>query len=142
MSNAFWVYGSSFQIGDGATPENFATVAEVRDMTAPSFQRDTIEVTNQDSSGGFREFIAGWRDAGEVTLELNWLPGNATHDESTGLLSHYLDDEVRNYKLILPDTVLTIAFAGVITDFPPDLALESQGTVSVTIKITGEPTFS
>ena len=30
---------------------------------------DTIDVTTLDSDGGYREFIGGFKDAGEVSLE-------------------------------------------------------------------------
>lgn len=143
MSNAFWVYGSSLQMGDGATPtENFTTVAEVKDITPPPFSRDSIEVTNQDSSGGWREFIAGWRDGGELTFEVNWLPTNATQDQNTGLVAQFLDDDNHNYRVILPDAIATISFAGHITNIEGDLPLEDAGTASVTIKVSGAVTIT
>ena len=40
------------------------------DMSALEIRR--IDVTSLDSSGGYREFIASFRDAGEVTLNMNF----------------------------------------------------------------------
>jgi len=140
-SNAFWVYGSTLQMGDAGTPEVFTTIAEVKDMDF-SFERDEIEVTSQDSTNGWRQFIPGFRDAGELSFEANWLPTNATHDDVTGLLEQFKDDDCHNFKLILPDTILTIAFTAFVTNFEVDLPLEEQGNLSITLRMTGEPTFT
>ena len=136
-SSAFWAYGSVIQLGDGATPEVFTAIAEVIDISPPSMSRDDIDVSNQDSTSGWREFIPGWRDGGEMSFNCNWLPTNATHDENTGLLSTFTDDDRHNWKLILPDTVKTLSFAGFVTGFEGDLSLEEQADLSITIKISG-----
>jgi predicted secreted protein len=141
-SAAFWVYGSVLKLGDGATPEVFTSIAEVMDITPPPLARDDIEVTSQDSVSGYREFIPGWRDGGEVKFNCNWLPTNATQDEATGLLETFNDDDLHNWKIVLPDTVKTISFAGFVTAFEPDLPLEEQGQLSITIKVSGKPTLS
>jgi predicted secreted protein len=142
MSNAWWVYGSSLQMGDGEVSEAFTTIAEVRDINPPQPTRDAIEVTNQDSTDGWREFISGWRDGNELVFDANWLPTNATQDGSTGLWEQFNDDELHNYKLILPDTLATVTFAGFIQNFDPDMALENQGELSVNIKISGKVTIT
>jgi predicted secreted protein len=140
-TSGFWSYGSALQLGDGGTPETFATIAEVKDITPPQLERDSIEMTSQDSSDGYREFIPGWRDGTELTFECNWLPSNTTHDKTTGMLADFNDNVNHNWKLILPDSVLTITFAGHITAFNGDLPLEEGANLSITVKISGKPVF-
>jgi len=141
-SSAFWAYGSLLQIGDGATPEVFTAVAEITDLTPPNMSRDSIEVTTLNSTSGYREFIAGWRDGGEVSLTANWLPTNATHDDDTGLLEQWDDDDLHNYRIVLPDTLATIAFSGFLTAFEPELPRDEQGKLNCTIKISGAVTIT
>ena len=141
-SSAFWAYGSLLQIGDGATPEVFTAVAEITDLTPPNMARDSIEVTGYSSTSGYREFIAGWRDGGEVSLTANWLPTNATHDDDTGLLEQWDDDDLHNYRIVLPDTLATIAFSGFLTAFEPELPRDEQGKLNCTIKISGAVTIT
>lgn len=141
-SSAWWVYGSSLQMGDGAVSEAFTTIAEVMDITPPQPSRDSIEVTSNDSSNGWREFIAGFRDGNELTFDCNWLPTDATQDGNTGLWEQFNDDDNHNFKLILPDTLATLTFAGHISTFGPDLPMAEQGQLSITIKISGALTIA
>jgi|SRR3972149_2860368 len=141
-SAAFWAYGSVLQIGDGAGSENFTSVAEILELTPPAMSRDDIDVSNADSSDGYREFKPGWRDGGEVSFKANWLPTNTTHDFTTGLGVQFNDNVVHNYKIVLPSSLATVTFSGFLTAFEPDLPLEEQGQLSGTIKITGKPTIA
>lgn len=141
-SSAIWAYGSLLQIGDGAASENFTTVAEITELTPPAMSRDDIDVSNNSSSDGYREFIPGWRDGGEVSAKANWLPTNTTQDYTTGLHAQFNDNVKHNYKIILPSTLITISFSGFLTAFEPDLPLEEQAQLSFTIKISGKPTVA
>lgn len=141
-SSAFWAYGSTLQLGDAATPEVFTSIAEITELTPPNMSRDSIDVSSNSSSDGYREFIAGWRDGGEVAVKANWLPTNATHDGTTGVLSSFNDNVNHNWKIILPDTLATISLRGHVKDFNPDLPLEEQGTLEFVIKVSGKPTIA
>jgi predicted secreted protein len=137
-SNAWWAYGSTFKLGDGATEENFTAVAEVRDITGPNMTRASIDVTNQDSDDGWRESIPGFRDGDVVTVSANWLPSNATQDGTTGLFSHFEDDDNHNYQIVTPAAVgITISFAGHITRFPLSFPLEAQAQLEFDVKVSG-----
>jgi predicted secreted protein len=141
-SAAFWAYGSKLQLGDGGSPEAFSDIAEIIELNAPQMSRDEIDVTSHQSSDGYREFIAGLRDAGEVNCMANWLPTNATHSYTTGLHASFNTNTNKNWRIVLPSTLITIAFTGFVTAFEPDLPLEEQGQLSFTIKVSGKPTVS
>lgn len=141
-SSATWAYGSILQLGDGATSEAFTAIAEIVELVPPNASRDSIDVTNHSSTGGSREFIPGMRDWGEVSFTANWLPTNATHDGTTGLLETFNDDDLHNWRIVLPDTVATLAFSGFLTAFEPELPLDDKASLSGTIKISGVVTVS
>jgi predicted secreted protein len=143
MTEAFWAYGSALQLGDGATTEVFTSIAEITKLTPPSMSRDSKDVTSQQSPDGYREFIAALRDGGEVGIEANWLPTNSTHNATTGLLETFNDNDTHNWKIILPDNLATISFAGFLIAFEPgDLTPEDEGTLTATIKVSGKPTVA
>ena len=139
---AIWAYGSKLQIGDGAGSEAFTDVAEIVELTPPAMSRDEIDVTSHNSADGYREFISGLRDGGEVSFKANWLPTNTTHDGTTGLLESFNDNANHNWKIILPNSLITISFVGFLTAFEPDLPLEEQAQLSGTIKVSGKPTVA
>lgn len=138
-SAAFWAAGSLLQLGDGAVSESFTSVAEITKLSPPNRSRDEIEVTHTTSSDGYREFIPGWRDGGEVPFEANWLPTNTTQDETTGILESFNDNVTHNWRIVVPNASLYFPFTGFVTTYEPDLDIEKQGTLSGTIKITGKP---
>lgn len=140
-SNAWWAYGSDFKVGNDGTTETFATVAEVLDISGPNMTMDTIEVSSQDSANGWREYIAGWRDAGEVSISANWIPASSTQDGTAGILSKFLDSDLHNYQIITPQCdgteTYTITLRGIVTGFNVNLPLTEQAKVDFSIKLTG-----
>lgn len=141
-TGAFWAYGSILQYGDGATPEVFTAISEITELVPPNMSRDSIDVSSNSSSDGYREYIAGWRDGGEVSVKSNWLPTNATHDGTTGVLASFNDNLNHNWRIVLPDSIATINLRGHVKDFNPDLPLEEQGILEFVIKISGKPTIA
>lgn len=141
-SNAFWAFGTILQLGDGATSESFANIAELTEINPPAMTKDSIEVTNHSSAYRYREFKAGMKDGGSVSGKGNWLPNDATQDENTGLWKVFDDDLNHNWKLILPDSLGTVSFRGHLTAFTPETPLTAQGALAFTIKITGQPKFA
>jgi len=133
MSDAIAGVGTSFKRGDGTSAEEFNAIAEVRNITGPGMTRDFIDVTNLDSTGGYREFITGFRDGGELTFTMNFTL--AGYDD---LFADYSSDDSHNYQVVLADTgATTFEFAGYVTSLPLTIPTDDAVTVDVTIKITG-----
>lgn len=142
MSNAIDSNGTLLQAGDGATPtEAFTTIAEVLDISGPSLSLETEDVTSHDS-GGNAEYIGTILDGGEVSFEINYIPGNATHNATAGLLKTMTDKAVRNFKLVFPTaSPVTWQFTALVTGFEPAAPAKGKLTASVTLKVTGAPTL-
>jgi predicted secreted protein len=137
-SNAFAGVGASFKRGDGTSSESFAAIAEVNSIEGPSMSADTIDVTSLDSTGGYREFITGFRDGGEVTLEMNF-----TRDGYLAMLADFEAGLNVNYQIVLPDTgATTFDFAGLVTALSMSVPTDDKVTASVTIKVDGQPTVT
>lgn len=143
-SSAVSGFGTLLQIGDGATPtENFTTIAEVKSISGPSLSADTIDVTNMSSPNGWREFIQGPKDGGEVTFDVNFLPTNATHNAATGLLRDFKNGTRRNFKLVFPNPGNTTwQFAAIVTGFEVSAPVDDVLGASITLKLTGEPVLA
>lgn len=131
-------FGTQFQIDNGGT---YTTVAYVRDISGPSFSMDTVETSNHGSTSGWRTFVPGLIDGGEVSLDLLFDPSTATQMNSTGLLSELIGRTVEGFKIIWPDAA-TFTFDGLVTAFEPGAPFEDALTGSVTVKVTGAITIA
>ena len=141
---AMAAFGTTLGIGDGGGPETFTTIAQVRTSSGPGLSADTIEVSHHESTGGWRTFVAGMKDGGEVGLDLLFDPVAATHKDASGGLLDLLDSGAENnFELTFSDTASTTwTFAGLVTGFEPTAPYDGELTASVSIKVTGQPTLA
>lgn len=131
-------FGTQFRRGNGATVEVFTAIANVTSIGGPARSRETIDVTAHDSPDQYMQFIGGLKDGGEVSLEINYDPSEATHD----LDDDFDDVDPRNYQIvILPDTAdeHTWDFAGILTELSDEFPFDDKMARSMTVKISGKP---
>lgn len=126
-------FGTALARGNGAGTEVFTNIAGVTNISPPSLSRETLDVTGHDSPDMYREFLGGLKDAGEVSIDINYRP--SVHDVLVGDLD---DEEPRNYKLVFPDTT-EWAFPAVMTGFAATAPHDDKLTATVTFKVTGKP---
>lgn len=131
-SNAVLGYNVDFFIYNGAT---YTQVAEVSNVTWPGYKRDAIEVTYMDSASSFREYIAGLEDAGEVSIELNWVP-SATDPILTAMTAG-----VGQFK-IQYNAGVNIVFRAIVTSWATQSPLGEKLSGTATFKISGMPTWA
>src|SRR3990167_10814210 len=112
-------------------------VAEVNSITGPNATRSQIDVTSLDSVGGYKEYIGGFRDGGEVTLNMNftkttyWLMQNDF--EADGLVA---------YSVTLPDASATaIDFNAFVQNLGFAIPTDDKVTADVTLKVSGPVTI-
>ncbi len=135
MSNAISGVGTKFRRWNTSTAQ-WVDLAEISSISGPSMTRDFIDVTSLDSIGGYREFIAGFRDSGTVSLTMNFT--RTTYDL---MKADFENDEAQNYEIILPDKDLTsFEFEGLVTELPLEIPTDDKVTANVTIKIVGQVT--
>lgn len=137
-------FGTYLKIGNGATSETFATIAEVLDIKGPGMSLETEEATSHDSTDGWVEHIGTLLDGGEISFEVNWLPANVTQSFTTsGLLKDMVDRTRRNFQLVVPAaSSLTWTIPALVTKFEPDLPVKGKQKASLTLKVTGKPTLA
>ena len=111
MTDALSSFGILLKRGDGGSPESFATIAELRDVGTEE-TLETEDATTHASPGAWDEVIATIQSAGEVSMEVNYVPGDATH---AALIADKRARTLRNFQLVLPDTLLTESFAAYVT---------------------------
>jgi len=131
-------FGIALQRGDGVTPtEAFATIAKVTNVSGPEIERETYDVTAHDSEDGWREFIGGLKDAGEVSIEINYDP--SVHDD---LVADFEDTAPRNYKLVFPGGLGTWALKLILTGFSQEAPVDDKLSAELTFKVSGKPVIT
>lgn len=128
MTEAIKAYGTKLKRDE-------QEIALVNSIEGPAMEREELDVTAHDSPDGFREFIPGIADGGEVTLEVRFVPGNSTHQD---VLKDFEQGNTENYELEFPDET-TWSFDAFPTSFEPSAEFEENLQASITLKVTGKP---
>lgn len=134
-------YGTQLKMGDGASPEVFTPIAEVHNFGGPGKSQEAVDATHTDSPSRTKEKIAGMAEEGDITIDINWVPSDATQDNTDGLRSKIGSATPTNFEMVFPDAEQA-AFAGIITDMSPAQPIEDRMTASVTITPTGVITWT
>lgn len=117
-----------------ASANKWQAISEITSISGPGKSRETIDVTSLDSVGGYKEFIASFRDAGTVTLKMNF-----TRNTYELMNDDFEDDVLKNYEIVLPDVEkTTLEFEGLVTELPLDIPMGDKITADVTIKVSGK----
>ena len=126
--------GTKFQRWNGSA---YVSLAEVNSITGPSMTRAFIDVTSLDSTGGYREFITGFRDAGTISLKMNFTTASYAF-----IKEDFQKVAANAYKIVLSDPGLsTLEFEGLVTELPLSIPTDDKISADCTIKVTGEVYF-
>ncbi len=128
--------GTKLQIGK----DNPVTVAGLTSIGGLDLSADTIDVTTLESGDGYRKFITGFKDGGEVPLE-----GYLELEQGKGqkeLYDLFESGEEEQFTILFPNNMGSWQFKGVVTGFSTSADLEDPLSFSATIKVSGKPTLT
>jgi hypothetical protein len=131
-------YGTKFQTGDDASPEVFTDIAFVTAITPPGMSRDSIDVSHMQSPDEWREFIAGMKDAGEMSVELNFLPGGTALTALLAELNLASASATKSRRILFPDNSF-LEFNAFLTGLTPEVPMAEKMVATATFKLSGRP---
>jgi len=137
-SNAIAGVGTIFHRWDvtvdssGGETGTWEKIAEITNISGPDKSRETIDVTSLDSTDGYREFIGSFRDAGSVSLSMNFT--RATYETMN---DDYESESRQYYEIVLPDGT-SLEFEGLVTDLPLEVTTDDAISADATIKVSGK----
>lgn len=121
----------------------FTAVAEVVDSAGPGIEQATHDAPSQTTD--WMKRVAGITSAGDYTFDVNFIPKDATHDGTTGLLALLGLQFTTAWQLVYNDagagTASYWVFSGYLVTFGEDIPVDGILKSSATIKINGEPKF-
>ncbi len=129
-------YGTEIGIGDGGDPESFTNVAEIIDITPPQYSADAVDVTTNDSTNRYREFIPGLRNGGTVTFTAVFTPSS-----SDSLITAFETTAAANYRITFSNAT-TCTFGAVVTGYSASVPLGDRMEATFTLQVSGQPTWA
>lgn len=134
--------GTLIYMANDAVGTGKLLIGEITSVSGPTMSSDLIDVTSQESSGGFREKIIGLTDPGEISFDIFFNQALASHDASGGLLKVFKDKLIKYFQLALPQAMGVWQMQAVVNGFEMDASVDGALTASVTLAVSGLPNFA
>jgi predicted secreted protein len=113
-----------------------SAIAGLTEIGGLELSSDTIDTTTLDSTGGYRQFMTSFKDAGEVSLS-----GHFEYTSHSTILDDFESGTTASYTITFPNGASWI-FDGVVTKFQTGFSLEDLISFEATIKVSGAPTLT
>lgn len=133
-STGFTGRGAYLNLGDGGSPTLLAQVANVVSIAIGGRTAEEIDFTHLLSVGGYREFRQGFKDAGTLTMTLQFNPAEATHASIEDLLG---SGNVVPFEVVIPNGNAKLVGDGYIQGSDINITVSDPVTAEVTLRITG-----
>lgn len=116
-------------------------IAGLTSIDAPPRSADTLDTTTLDSAGGYRTFIGGFKDGGEITISGYFESGDLGQ---IALNAAFEAGSLQDYEITFPaEMSASWTFKGVVTAYQAGSAsLEDLLAFEATIKISGQPSLN
>jgi len=139
MSEQIIPFGGAVEVSDDNT--TWVDVPEAKGMPVPQTTTEYPEVTSLDSPNGFREFIAGLKDAGEVSFQCGYTSAGYALIEGLDGVNCYW----RVTFPLAPGQTTTgdvFTFRGFPTPAVDAGDVGAPINMDITVRITGAPAFA
>jgi TP901-1 family phage major tail protein len=125
------------KIGDGASPENFTTVAGLRAVTL-AFNAQTVDVTNADSVDQWRELLDG---GGVASAQISGSGVFKDASSDASMRTAFFNQALTDFQIVIP-SFGTVAGAFKLTALQYDGPYDGELKVSLTLASAGAITFT
>ncbi|TAK97784.1 MAG: hypothetical protein EPO08_20685 [Rhodospirillaceae bacterium] len=152
MANVKYASQNTFlYIGDGGGSEMFFKVLGLEDITLPQTKATLLDVTTQDETDHYMDYLSTLLDNGEATFPVVLDPNEVTQNEAStivgtraGGLKYLMDQRVRRNMRIefgYTSPVTRMRFVGIVTEFSGSAPVKGALRAQVRIKAVGKNTL-
>lgn len=121
---------------------NGTAIANVTNLNPPPISAEMYEATQHDGPG-WDEYIPGLLRGGQVTLDCDFVPTDATHSYAAGLIKDMVDKTLQSFSLEFSDSgTTTWSFSAYVASFTPAAPTAGKLTAAVALQISGDPTLA
>lgn len=129
--------------------DTYLSIMGIKSISGPSITRETHDTTTMMSPSGWREFIGGLKDGGEVSFSANWLPRDETQGQGDGgLMAEFDKDSCASrgdWRIVVPacpgEPEVYLGFAGILTGQNIEIPMDDLMSFDGTLKVSGRPTL-
>lgn len=115
-------------------------VGALSSITGVEVSSDTTEVTALDNTDGYKEYLGGFKDGGEVPVE-GFMDGKDAGQEK--MYAALEDQEIHDFSIDFPAAIgKSWTFKGIVTKFSTSAAVGDSIKFSGAIKVSGKPTLA
>jgi predicted secreted protein len=135
----------------GTTGWSSEALGDLTNISGPTMSAEEIDVSSHDSEGNFREFVAGFLDAGEISFEGNLTVGGGVERINTA----FGDRANRYFAVVFPATGTASGstqsrlshwfrwqLEGAVTGVETAAPFDDKATFSGTVRVSGQPILS
>ena|SRR5690606_13974077 len=146
---AIAAFGTKLLRGDVYSPDmdlsqvdldTMTAIAEVTNISGPQLTTDTEDATAHDSPEAIENVVATILRLGEITVDVNFLPGSEGHQ---AVAQDWRSKTRRVWAMVFPDENETPwVFAAIVTQAPsPEAPVAGILTASFTLRVTDDIWF-
>lgn len=132
--------------GTTASPTGYVAIGEIRSINGPGPTADRIDVTSLDTVGSYREYVAGFKNPGEVSLTCNLLTAHVLDaSPSTETVAEMLvSGLVHSWQIDFPQAGLAViaTFDAYVGTYSVTASVGEAVTVNITLVLTGAVTWT
>ncbi len=127
--------GTLQKVGNGASPEVYSTIGQVRSISGPSTTATVQDVTTHSTAGNWMEKLATLIDPGTLSFPINYDSADATHAFSTGLWNKLINLTVTAFETIFPASMGQLVYEAYLTSHAFECPVDNvlQANIELTI---------
>ena len=117
---------------ESVTPGTYTSVGEVFEFEPPTLTMDTVESSDFSHTDGYRRFIGGLIDGGEITFTLNFDPSGTIYATLETLME---TRAVKNWKFVYAGSTVNTIASALLTSMGRAVPRDDRMSMSVTLKV-------
>lgn len=132
------------QLGDGASPEVFSTIANVSSIDGLQLSANVVDITSHSTAVPWRQKITTLLDAGDLTTTLFFDPKSTGHQLLLTIFQEKTGNQgLRTYKIVFPESgAPKYVFLAYISKFSMKAPVDGVLTADLTFTATNNPNFN
>ena len=112
-------------------------VGALSSISGVELSADQVDVTTLENTTGYRDFLAGFKDGGEVPVS-GYLDG--ADDGQAAALEAFHSGAEQECKIVFPTAIgKTWSFKGIVTKYTTGAEVDGAVTFEANVKVCGKP---